>query len=275
MEIEGIDISELVDRIINHDQEAFRIFYEQYKHLVKEITGKYLFSVQQFTSNLYDFDDLENEIWWWIINKLPTYDYKKSSMTTFIYMLGKSRALRIRYLSEMKKRCPEESTLSLDSTYGENDDFTIMNILFDPDTTIEDRVISDIYMQDCVYMLSRILEGMKDTHKLVFLHNIYGMTLEQSGNIIGLTRERIRQLRVKIQKRIVASNILEKKVDYERSKVYITTLMSKKTDDDVSDELHVSLHTVKVCRFLLGRTGFYILSDKEMKKATNFDRLEA
>lgn len=252
------DLTELIPKILGRkDQEAFELFYNEYSQIINLHANKWLYAVKKASLNIYDFEDLANEIWEHIYIKLPFYDVEKSSMTTFLYMVCSQAAERIVTHYNRQMRNPGEELASLDYELRDEEDYTLMDFLIDPSESIDNQIISEITLHEYLYFLKDFLKSLNGKYQIVYLHMVKGFSLQKSGDIIGVTRERVRQMRNKITDKVMKSQSSLYKINPTEADQFAIKIMSHKSDDEVSEELSIELGTVKICREILKAADIY------------------
>jgi len=94
--------------------------------------------------------------------------------------------------------------ISLDSTYGDSDETTILSMLVDPKTDSPDKMVLDESLKNA---LKDILDTLSDAERKIIKMR-YGldgnspMSLQQIGNEFNLSKERIRQIEKKAIRRL-------------------------------------------------------------------------
>lgn len=77
---------QFIEKLKRKDYEEFELFYYQYIHLIHHVVS--IYAKDDFTQ-----DDLTQEIFMRIIQKIELFDANKSSLTTWIYTLSKNYVL--------------------------------------------------------------------------------------------------------------------------------------------------------------------------------------
>jgi RNA polymerase sigma factor (sigma-70 family) len=254
MGLSNTELDVLVPKILDKDNDAFEIFYEEYKNIIKLHAKKWSPRLNRETYGLYDFEDLENEIWEMVLLKLPSYDSSKSAMTTWLYMICSQAPQRIKAYHQMPKRNPgERGILSLNTVFtldGEGEE--LLSLISDPKSTFEKNVVYDCYIVEFVYRMKNFLDNLTEREQIIYLHSLKGMTLQESGNILGVTRERIRQLKEKIDNKVF--NVVyngTKCISMEKAYNYFNHLISCEDDDTICETYEYNLGTIKICREIL------------------------
>jgi RNA polymerase sigma factor (sigma-70 family) len=257
MGLEREVLVELVPRILSGDDAAFKIFYDEYVQIVKLHAGKWIWSVNRATMNMYDYEDVFNEIWEFVIRRLPYYDASKSSMTTFLYMVCDQAGERIANYYNRQMRNPGEEIASLDMEFGEEKDLKMIDMIIDPVHNTEDEIISEVMIYEYIYFLKDFIKGLNKQQQIVYLHRIKGFTLRESANILCVTYQRIEQICHTIQKKVFKKRASLKRMSYTNSDQFAILLLSTEDDDVISEKSECDLATVKICREILSIAGLY------------------
>ena len=93
--------------------------------------------------------------------------------------------------------------ISVDAPFVEGEDNSLLDVLVNDDSPIADRtLINESLSTEVERALSTLTERERDIIKLFFGINTQEMTLEEIGEKIGLTRERVRQIKEKAIRRL-------------------------------------------------------------------------
>ena len=82
----GIDDSELVDRIAEHDQNALGELYNRYSGLLLALARRIL-------NDLSDAEEILQEVFLQVWNQAGRYDTRRSSVSTWLVLITRSRAI--------------------------------------------------------------------------------------------------------------------------------------------------------------------------------------
>lgn len=120
---------------------------------------------------------------------------------------GKNDMARVAYGGGYRNPAPKET--SIDDFVGRDDETRMSDFLVDYEA--QDRVERDLAYMELRRELGRYLDNLPDREKTILIKR-FGldgkdeMTLEEIGNTLGLSRERVRQLERD------AKNMLRKKI---------------------------------------------------------------
>ena len=93
--------------------------------------------------------------------------------------------------------------ISVDAPFVEGEDNSLLDVLVNDDSPIADRtLINESLSTEVERALSTLTERERDIIKLFFGINTQEMTLEEIGEKVGLTRERVRQIKEKAIRRL-------------------------------------------------------------------------
>jgi RNA polymerase sigma factor (sigma-70 family) len=257
MGLEREVLAELVPKILNGDNKAFDIFYTEYVKIIRLYSSKWLWSINRASMNLYDYEDVCNEIWEFVIRRLHSYNTSKSSMTTFLYMVCNQAGERITTYYGRQMRNPGEDVYSLDMEYGEDDDLKMLDMIVDPVHNTENEIVSEVMLYEYIYFLKDFIKGLNHQQQIVYLHKIKGLTLEESASILCVSRQRVDQIYNKIQEKILRKRASLDRISYAKSDQFAISLLSNEDDDTISEKLDCDLATIKICREVLSAAGLY------------------
>lgn len=254
------ELNDIVPRVLAGDQDAFAILHKAYDRAVHKVVSKYAIPLRFQSLGLYMYEDVYNECWEWIIRRLPTYSTERANMMTFIYLMCKSCCCRLLYTWHMQVRSPGKgmTPLSLDMESDRDDEnYTLMSVLEDPVNVLE-QVSDELQLFEHLYFIQKFVNKLNSKYKQVYYHQIKGLTLQESGDIILVTRERIRQMRLAIEtKRNTMYEWFKDQDNYNEAVKFGSLLLSSIPDDDLADQLDCNLATIKICRELLELAGLY------------------
>jgi len=93
--------------------------------------------------------------------------------------------------------------ISMDAPFQEGEDNSLLDVLENDDSPNADNtLISESLMKEIERSLATLTERERDTLKMFFGIGIQEMTLEEIGDRLGLTRERVRQIKEKAIRRL-------------------------------------------------------------------------
>lgn len=95
---------DLINKIINNDRDAFRIFVDKYQNMVFNVCYNFL-------NNRFDADDITQEVFIEVYNKANTFKFE-SKISTWIYRIATNKSLN--HIRKMKK---EKLLKSIDSFF--------------------------------------------------------------------------------------------------------------------------------------------------------------
>jgi RNA polymerase sigma factor (sigma-70 family) len=252
----------LVEKVLTHDEDAGELFYEHFKRVVYDYAIQWTPTIKPASYGLYGFEDVCSELWFYIIKKLHTYDAKRSSLTTWFYMLCESECGMLYRNMLNKKNHAEEGTelISLNNFVLDKSDKEIeyMNLIIDPKSAFENNIVSDDMVYQYIYAIKNFVEKMNPTQRLVYVHFIKGVNQTTSANIIGITQSYISRIRRKLihKARILWNKVQDKPISPDAN-MFIMELLSTESDDDISEKYNYELAVVKICREMLAMADLY------------------
>lgn len=264
------ELEKIIPRIIEGDDKAFELFQEAFDGIVKTYAKKWFKRIKATTSGMYDFEDLEQELWMRILHFLPKYNIEKSKPSTWLYMVCEHGMVRLNNHYSRHKRSAhdnEGNTLvdySLDYELGTEDgDLKLIDTLVDPLSFVEERAIGDLQAYEYVYIIKNFLSSLKyPEHKLMYLHMVQGRDQTDSANIIGCTRQNVSRVRANIISKTIWYKDNGMKIDYAKAIEFTGHLLSDKNDVQLSEELKTDLATIKICREILAAVDLYDIRRK-------------
>ena len=114
----------------------FDEFYKKYNKLILSISNKWYPVLNKLSKGTIDINDINNELWLHVYNKLSTYDPNKGAkVSSWIYMICESKAGMIKRNLETKKNnlVKNETNMLLNKniqTNKNNDNNTLKTFLF-------------------------------------------------------------------------------------------------------------------------------------------------
>lgn len=252
----------LIKDIVKGDSQAFDIFCKQYGKIVENFAGKFYLALKYRTFNLMDYEDTLQEIWTYLIENMPKYDHKRSSIVTWLYLMCPYKPNRILRDFNAGIRKPEggityyEKNIDNDSDRS-NKDITYLDMLIDPKGAIEDQIVSDNFLYEYIYILKEFVSSLKEVQQVVYIHAIKGLSQNQSSSIINISQAQISRYRMKIYDKLLKFKKNFNKYDINKSKDFTIKLLSKKDDDELAVELECKLAVIKICREVLFLTDIY------------------
>jgi RNA polymerase sigma factor (sigma-70 family) len=219
--------------------------------------------IHTVSMGMYDYEDVINELWEriYMLLKRGSYDFTKSSMTTWLYMVCPQQLDRIWRIQNMQIRYPgdKKAPTSLYSVIGEDKDSYLIDFIIDPQGAFEDKIVQDDWVYDCVYLSKLLIDQLQERERIIYMHSIKGLTLEQSAIVFGITKERIRQIRLKLHRRIIVlkKKINQGKLDHKKAMEFAYALLDDKDDEEISEIYGYDFATVRISREILSIAGLY------------------
>lgn len=118
-------------------------------------------------------------------------------------------------LAELMETTPEDiegiltdisiQPASLDMTTGEDGDPSLFDFVPDPNQNVEDEVIAGYDSKELRKRVHKVMNDLLDGREIDILRRRSQQTLEEVGAKHGITRERVRQIQAKAEKRLKSS----------------------------------------------------------------------
>jgi RNA polymerase sigma factor (sigma-70 family) len=253
------EMGKLVQNILDGDQDAFKIFYDQYNGVVIHHAKLYFNAIQKAHGNMYEFEDITQELWCFLYDRLKThYNSEKANIITFLYSILPNEAkMIIRQGSSFTRKANGEA-LSLDTPATDDDgrsSATMLDFIIDPGESLEFSVIDETALYEDIYWLSKFMETLTDVQKIVYLHSVKKLTQDQTSKILGISRSYVSRLQRNIYSKITAFLDRPHKVDYKRADKFTLSLLSNESDEQVSIKTKCDLAAVKSCREILAEAN--------------------
>lgn len=258
---------ELVAAVLAGDEEASRLFYKQYYRAVGDVVKKYVYRIQKKTFGLYEFDDITQEVWLFLWEKLPKYDWTKSNVMTWLYLMGNSRCSKIVRYYEAKHRQPEKDIKSIHMPYdfgGDNDKLELIDMIVDPSFAFEQAVLEERLLFSYLYLLRKVIESLSNTEKVTYRLMVQGdMTQSRIAGFLGLSQVQISRIEKKIieQALEIWNRMEDVDVDLKKADKFGIALLGPESDDSLSDRLNCDLAVIKICREILIIVDLYERKD--------------
>lgn len=257
------ETKDLVAAVLRKDEVAENLFYHQYKGCIHDLTNKWWIPISRVSGGLYQYDDVYSEFWEIVYRKLPTYDWQRSNVVTWIYLMCTGRAGKIlRSYNAIKRGKNEVFHVSLNDVFfssGGEDDIEFIDRLADPNAAFDEKTVNDMELFEYIYILNEMLLKMNHAEKIVYLNRMRGMTQASIAKLIGRSQVQVSR----IHSRILSFATQERakfKHEYMNPQVvlnFAAHLLSKKEDEDLCDEYQYDLGSVKICREVLHLTHLY------------------
>ncbi len=155
-------------RFLEGDEEAFEEIMNEYRHGL-------MFFINRYVQNIDVAEDIAADVFAHLIFKPKKYNFKVS-LKTYLYMLGRSRALD--WLRKESKR----THLPLESLYSEPSDDT---------NSLEDIVIRDEQHKE---LYKAITELPKDYQTAMHLIYFEGLKYEEAAEVMKISKKQIENI---------------------------------------------------------------------------------
>lgn len=180
---------------------------EKYESLVCKFANSCYRKKKDYLDKFMDYEDVLQASYIGLMKAFERYeDGKGANFMTFAYMVIPQQIKRELFTHKRMSWLKNMgSVTSLDKKVFHDDDVTVADLLVsEEDFNIEDIVCSDIQKK----LFNRL---SKDDRNILVWYNVDGFTLEDIGNRIGVTRERVRQILMDITSRLNAQYMREMK----------------------------------------------------------------
>ena len=131
-------------------------------------------------------------------------------------------------------------TVSINSPVGEEENTELVDLLLSEDDSVEDIAYRDLLPIGInrIFELNNFTKREKEVIKYFFgFDNGIPKTLEEVGQILGITRERVRQLKDKALKKLRCPNVLRQILDCSERPNQVVEVISSKTPAMIPKEI--------------------------------------
>lgn len=140
---------------------------------------------------------------------IRSFDPTKAKISTYVFTCLGTQTNRIKEHFQRKDRYKELNNVSLDEELTNKDGD-------DGDCTLYDFIDSEVYVEDYdnQKILNDFINELPEREQKILKMSLKGYTLQEIGNEVGLSRERIRQiLCTKIKRKLLQNKIVSKRKD--------------------------------------------------------------
>jgi RNA polymerase sigma factor (sigma-70 family) len=136
-----------------------------------------------------------------VLAAFNAFDPQRCSWSSFAGTAIERRIWAYLKVEKRKKRLCPGIEISLDASLSEDEDSTLGDLTADLRENVEDAVLDAVERET-------LLSAVKDPrHRLALELRIDGLTLEETGKALGVTRERARQLEMRALQAIRRSRV--------------------------------------------------------------------
>ena len=168
---------DLINKIINNDRDAFRIFVDKYQNMVFNVCYNFL-------NNRFDADDITQEVFIEVYNKANTFKFE-SKISTWIYRIATNKSLN--HIRKMKK---EKLLKSIDSFFSPDDEKSID--IIDNRNKIAHEELEHDEMRDILHMaLNKLPKNQSTAFKL---HKFENLAYKEIADIMELSLSAVESL---------------------------------------------------------------------------------
>lgn len=257
----------LVEAVLAGDEISSLIFHKQYNRAVCDAVKKYIYRINEKSLGLFDFDDVVQEVWLFIWERLPGYNWEKSNVVTWIYLMANSRCSKIVRYYSAKFRTPEKGVMSIHTPYdfgGDSDKLELIDMIVDPSFAFERAVMEERRLFSYLYLLRKVIESLSSVQKVVYRLMVQGdLTQLKIAGLVGLSQVQISRIEKKIIEQAVEiwHNMDGIEVDFKKADQFGIALLGPESDDSLSDKLSCDLAVIKICREILIIVDLYERKD--------------
>ncbi len=168
---------DLINKIINNDRDAFRIFVDKYQKLVFNVCYNFL-------NNRYDADDITQEVFIEVYNKANTFKFE-SKISTWLYRIATNKSLNL--IRKLKK---EKIIKSIDNMFSPDSEKSID--IIDNRNKIAQEEIEHNEMRDILYSaLGKLPKNQSTAFKL---HKFENLAYKEIAEIMELSLSAVESL---------------------------------------------------------------------------------
>lgn len=193
---------ELVKLYQEGNKQAMDELLENNSGIIGKLVKKYLFINKKF-----EYDDLFNSGVVGFIKAAQMYDFnneKRAKFSTFaIFIVDKEifTSINGRSSKDIENNRIYDSAISLNTPVGENEDTELLNAIGDKDYSFE-NVEYQLYLKQLRSELEKVMDecltlNQREVLKFRYGWNVAPMALQEIGDILGMSRERVRQIEAK------------------------------------------------------------------------------
>lgn len=251
----------MVNRAMSNE-EGFQEFYEQFHRLVMEQALRWVKSIGPASHGMYDLEDVYNEFWEHIWERMPTYDHTKSNLVTWLYMvIGNKAGMTHRKFLTEKAGKGTANVYLFDNLEGDDgDQLERISMIVDPTNQFVLSDADEIMIYEYIYSLRHFVEKLNRTEQIVYLSKIRGeLTQDEIGSMLGITQSYISRIKRGLVEK--AERLIERfertESDISKAVEFSEQLLSSIPDDDLAEKLECNLATVKICREILTMVDLY------------------
>ncbi|MCX7943388.1 MAG: RNA polymerase factor sigma-32 [Deltaproteobacteria bacterium] len=119
-------------------------------------------------------------------------------------LISEKLGVRVKDVQEMEKRL-ENSDISFDSTISENDDRTLLDKISSDELNMDERIIKEEEATIVRTKLTEFLKKANEKERYIAYNRLMSdnpKTLEEIGEVFGITRERVRQIEERLKEKL-------------------------------------------------------------------------
>ena len=240
----------------------FDEFYKKYNKLILSISNKWYPVLNKLSKGTMDVNDINNELWLHVYNKLSTYDPNKGAkVSSWIYMICESKAGMIKRNLETKKNnlVKNETNMLLNKNIqtnknnDNNKELELLNII-GIDNTELDRINYQDFLLDYIYSLLEFIDACTVKERKVYLLKIKGKTQIEIAEEAGVSKSYIPKVYKRLSKKfktLYDSLDEQEYIDKKQRDIITNDIINNKDIFYISNKYNLELETICICKEII------------------------
>ena len=240
----------------------FNEFYEEYNKLILSISNKWFPILNKLSKGTIDINDINNELWLHVYNKLSTYDSSKGAkVSSWIYMICESKAGMMKRNLETKKNniAKNETNMLLNKNIqtnknnDNNKELELLNII-SIDNIEVDIINYQDFILDYIYSLLEFIDACTEKERKVYLLKIKGKTQNEIAEEAGVSKSYIPKVYKRLSKKFkTLYDSLEEQeyVDKKQRDLITNDIINNKDIFYISNKYNLELETICICKEII------------------------
>lgn len=240
----------------------FDEFYKKYNKLILSISNKWYPILNKLSKGTMDVNDINNELWLHVYNKLSTYDPNKGAkVSSWIYMICESKAGMIKRNLETKKNnlVKNETNMLLNKNIqtnknnDNNKELELLNII-GIDNTELDRINYQDFLLDYIYSLLEFIDACTAKERKVYLLKIKGKTQNEIAEEAGVSKSYIPKVYKRLSKKFktLYDSVDEQEyIDKKQRDIITNDIINNKDIFYISNKYNLELETICICKEII------------------------
>lgn len=243
----------IIDGFMKNNKCIQDMMYLKYDRLVWDVSSKWYITLNSASKCNYELEDIHNELWVYIYNKIHLFDISKGSkLSSWIYMICQSKCGMMKRSLETKKNNIKINEINYSLNENEQSDetcktFNVLNIIGE-DVSIDTDIIFKEKILDFIYIILELIDSCTDKERKIYLYKINGDNLDEISEKSNACKSYIPKVykRLSIKFKNLYDTIDISYIDKDERDKISKDLLNNKDPEYISEKYDLEIETIQI-----------------------------